>query len=86
MNITKFEVGKSYCHKNVDDMGGEYYTVIKVLARTACTVKVEFHGEVRTYRILKGPSALNRAETIAPWGQYSMCEYIKADREYTVAA
>lgn len=87
MNITKkFEVGKTYAHKSIDDMNTVYLHTIKILSRTHCTIKVEVDGGVRTLRILKGISEKYGVEWVAPWGQYSMCWYIDANDELVEAA
>jgi len=47
---------------------------IKVVSRTAKTIKALFHGELKTYRV----SIYDGVERIKPCGSYSMCPIITA--------
>jgi len=88
MNMIKFEVGRVYANTRYDDMNCKHVSEYKIISRTASTVTVELpeiaiaygFNRIRKYRILKGLSEFNGAETIAPWGQYSMCEYVYANK------
>ena len=72
-----FEVGEFYemfspCDQNCT---WEY----KVIARTSCTVTLYDGRQVKKCRISKLYTEYNKAETVFPLGQYSMCPILSAD-------
>ena len=76
--MAKFEVGKTYYTHSICD--SECVITGKVLKRTASTVTMEVKGHgTKTLRISKA-SAFFGAETVKPWGSYSMCPHLTADR------
>lgn len=74
--IKEFIVGNSYSMKSpcMHDCVWTY-TVVK---RTACTITITDGKETKTCRISKGHTAMRKAETIFPLGQYSMCPVLSA--------
>ena len=70
---TQFQVGQSYATRSICDYDCIYRFTI--LGRTAKTVKISAHGEVKTCRI----SVYNDVEQIKPFGSYSMCCILGAD-------
>ena len=76
--MKKFEVGKIY--KITSVVNHECVWSFKILKRTEKTVTIEesFEG-VKTCRISKNISEYNNAETIYPFGKYSMCPVLSAD-------
>jgi hypothetical protein len=72
---TKFIPGRSYSTRSACDH--ECIFSIEVLKRTEKTVTIRKSGDrVKTCRI----SDYDGAEMIKPWGSYSMCPIIRADR------
>jgi hypothetical protein len=77
--MKQFEVGKSYTHGWIGD--ADLFTTWKVLKRTAQTITIKHGNQVKTCRIIKGLSEMNDAECIYPYGKYSMCQTLRANRE-----
>jgi len=72
---TQFQVGRSYYTRSLCDYDCIYRHTIK--ARTAKTVTIDYNGrEVR-----RGLSVWDGVEQFKPYGSYSMCAIIRADRE-----
>lgn len=71
-----FEVGKTYTHGWIGD--SNLFTTWKVIARTATTITIQNKDEVRKCRIIKDLTEWNKAESIRPYGNYSMCPCLTA--------
>jgi hypothetical protein len=69
-----FEAGKSYATTSICD--SECLYKFTVFARTAKSVTVEVDGK----RVRRGLSVYNGIEQFKPFGSYSMCAIISADR------
>lgn len=77
--MTTFEIGKTYSMSSICDHNCIWtYTVI---ARTAQTITIEDGKQVKKCRISKQYSEYNKAETVFPLGQYSMCPILTAEKE-----
>lgn len=75
--MKKFEIGKTYTTRSICDTN--CIVSITVTARSACMITtVDEHGEVQRLRISKKLSEYRNAETVYPWGQYSMAPMISA--------
>lgn len=72
----KFEVGKTYSTRSICDTNCVISLV--VIARTAKTITANVNGEVKKLRISEKMSSFRNAETVFPWGQYSMAPMISA--------
>ena len=72
-----FEIGMSYTHGWIGD--AELFTTWTVTKRTAQTVTITNGRETKKCRIIKGLSEMRKAESIYPFGQYSMCPILSAD-------
>jgi len=68
-----FEAGKVYKTRSIVD--ADYWVTIEVVSRTAKTVKAKVSGKLKTLRVAIG---YDGAETVKPWGSYSMCPVISA--------
>ena len=74
----KFEVGKTYYTRSI--CNHDCIITGKVLKRTAATVTMDVKGRgVKTLRICT-ESAYYGCEAVKPWGTYSMCPHITAER------
>lgn len=71
--MTKFEIGKTYQTRSVCDYN--CIIAITVAKRTASTITTT---EGKTLWISKKLSGYNGAETVQPWGSYSMSPAIHA--------
>lgn len=69
-----FENGKTYFCRSICDY--DHIIEAKIISRTAKTVKAETKRGVATYRVF---DCIGN-EAIRPWGNYSMCPIISADR------
>lgn len=77
--MTKFEIGKEYSMSSICDHNCIWtYTVI---ARTAQTITITDGKQTKKCRINKMYSEYNKAETVFPLGQYSMCPILTAEKE-----
>ena len=75
--MKKFEVGKKYSMRSICDH--ECIWTYTVIARTACTITLEDErGKTRKCRVSKAHTEYNKAETVFPLGQYSMCPALSA--------
>ena len=72
-----FEIGKSYTHGWIGD--SELFTTWTVIARTAKTITIKNGNEIRKCRIIKNLTEWNKAETVLPYGDYSMRPSLSAD-------
>lgn len=75
--MKKFEIGKEYTHGWIGD--SDLFTTWKVIKRTAQTVTIENDRETKTCKIIKALSEMENAETIYPFGKYSMCPTLRAN-------
>jgi hypothetical protein len=72
---TQFQVGKTYYDRSSCDWDTIYSFTI--LARTAKTVTIKSkHGEITK----RGVRLRNDVEQFKPFGSYSMCAIVSADR------
>lgn len=76
--MTKFEVGKQY--KMSSPCMSDCVWTYEVIARTAQTITITDGKETKKCRVSKGYSEANKAETIFPLGQYSMCPILTAEK------
>lgn len=75
--MKKFEIGKTYTTRSI--CNSDCIISITVTARSACMITtIDDHGEVQRLRISKRISEYRGAETVYPWGQYSMAPMISA--------
>jgi hypothetical protein len=70
----KFETSKTYYTRSIGD--ADCIITVKVLARTAKTIKAETSRGVQTFRVAER----NGVEFVKPWGSYSMAPFVFADR------
>lgn len=70
-----FQVGKTYWTRSACDH--ECIFRVTVLKRTAKTITVDRSGKVKNLRV----AVWNDVETVKPYGTYSMCPVIGADKE-----
>ena len=70
----QFEVGKTYWDRSICD----YDCIFKftILARTAKQVTVSVHNKV----VKRGLTVFDDVEQFKPFGNYSMCAIVRADR------
>ena len=75
--MKEFEVGKTYSTRSICDHNCTIS--LTVTARTAATITtIDDRGEVQRLKIAKKVSTYRNAETVYPWGQYSMAPMIDA--------
>ena len=75
-----FEIGKTYSMSSPCDHNCIWtYTVT---ARTAQTITLSDGEITKKCRISKMYSEYNKAETVFPLGQYSMCPILTAEKEF----
>ena len=77
--MKKFEIGTKYSMSSICDHNC-IWTYI-VIARTAQTITLSDGKETKKCRINKMYSDYNKAETVFPLGQYSMCPILTAEKE-----
>lgn len=72
-----FEIGKTYYMTFIGDSN----LIIKytVIARTAKTITITDGKKTQKCRISEGRSQFNNAETVLPYGVYSMAPSLHAD-------
>lgn len=76
--MKQFEVGKTYQTTSIGNT--DCIITITVKARTAATLTViDKFGEEKKLHIIKKLSEYRNAETVRPWGNYSMCPSISAE-------
>lgn len=71
-----FETGKTYTHGWIGD--SELFTSWTVVKRTQATITITDGRETKTCRIIKGLSEIRNAESVFPFGQYSMAPILSA--------
>lgn len=72
-----FETGETYSTRSACD--SNCIISLTVISRTAKTITAEVNGEVKKLRISDKLSRYRNAETVLPWGSYSMAPMISAD-------
>lgn len=74
----KFEAGRTYRTRSI--VNSDFWVTIKVINRTAKTIRVvtQTRSEPKNLRITALPGSFDGAETVKPWGSYSMCPIIIA--------
>lgn len=75
--IKRFEIGKTYQTRSI--CNNECIISIKVTARTDKTITVIERDETKRLRINEKSTEYRKAETVYPWGHYSMAPQISAD-------
>lgn len=74
-----FEIGKTYNTRSACD--NDCIIELKVIARTAKTITVELKNEgVKKLRINKRDTEFFKAESVRPWGSFSMAPFITAEK------
>ena len=73
--MTVFQIGQTYYDRSACDH--ECIFSFTILARTAKTVTIDYQGKVSR----RGLSTYNGVEQFKPFGTYSMCAIVSADRE-----
>jgi len=78
--MIKFETGKTYRTRSP----GDHDCVLdyKIISRTAKTLKSfdKMDNQVKTYRISIWEGNWEGVEMFKPWGSYSMCPMMSADK------
>lgn len=76
-----FQIGHTYRTRSPCD----YDCIIEatVVRRTEKSVTMQLRDKVRTFRPRRLNTDNGRAEYVRPWGNYSMCPIMTADREVT---
>jgi hypothetical protein len=74
-DITKFVVGQTYATRSIGD--ADCIFSFTILARTDKTVTVEVHDK----RVRRGLNIWEGVEQFKPFGTYSMCAVIRADKD-----
>lgn len=74
--MKKFEVGKTYTHGWIGD--SSLFTTWTVIKRTAQTITITDGKETKTCRIIKAISEYRNAESVQPFGNYSMAPTLSA--------
>lgn len=72
--ITAFQVGETYATRSICDH--DCIHRFTILARTAKSVTVKVHGE----QVRRGIQVYEGTEQFKPFGTYSMCAIIGADK------
>jgi hypothetical protein len=73
--MIQFQVGKTYACRSSGDH--DCIFSFTILARTTKQITTEVHGKI----VKRGLSLWEGVETFKPFGTYSMCAVIKADKE-----
>jgi hypothetical protein len=74
MTAHKFEIGKTYATRSICDH--DCIFSFTILARTAKQVTIKVHDKV----VRRGLTEWNGVEQFKPFGNYSMCAIISADK------
>ena len=74
--MNKFETGKTYTHGWIGD--SNLFATWTVIKRTAQTVTITDGKETKTCKIIKGLSEIRNAESVYPFGKYSMSPILSA--------
>lgn len=78
-DTVKFEIGSSYEMGSVTNHETRY--IFKVVARTVKTITLSNGDEIIKCRINTAYTLRSNAETVFPFGKYSMCPILKADNK-----
>ena len=70
----QFQIGATYFDRSACDYDCVF--TFTILARTAKTVTFEHHGETKR----RGLNVYNGVEQFKPFGTYSMCTIVSADK------
>jgi hypothetical protein len=70
----QFQVGRTYATRSICD--SECIFSFAILSRTAKSVTVNVHGKT----VRRGLSLRDGVEQFKPFGNYSMCAIIRADK------
>jgi len=70
----QFQVGNTYATRSICDYDSIFS--FEILGRTAKSVTVKVHGKV----VRRGVSVYDGVEQFRPFGTYSMCAVISADK------
>ena len=70
----QFEVGKTYYARSITDYDTIFF--FDILARTAKTVTINLYGK----KVRRGIQIHDGREQFRPFGMYSMCAIISADK------
>jgi len=73
--MIQFQVGKTYATRSICD--SECVFSFTIMARTAKQVTVQVHGKT----VKRGLSLYDGVEQFKPFGNYSMCAIISADKQ-----
>jgi hypothetical protein len=73
MQMTQFQVGKTYSTRSICDY--DCIFSFTILARTAKSVTVDVNGKT----VRRGISIYDGIEEFKPYGSYSMCAIIRAN-------
>lgn len=74
--MIKFEIGRKYSVSSICDHNCVW--TFTVTARTAQTITITDGKETKKCRINKKYTEYRNAETVFPFGQYSMCPMLSA--------
>jgi hypothetical protein len=75
MDAIKFQVGKTYSTRSTCD--SECVFSFTILGRTAKTITTQVHDKT----VRRGLSLWDGVEEFKPFGTYSMCAVIRADKQ-----
>jgi hypothetical protein len=72
--MLRFIVGRTYSTRSICDHDCVF--AFTILARTAKTITTQIHGKT----VRRGLSLWNGVEQFKPYGSYSMCAVVSADK------
>lgn len=75
--MKKFEIGQKYTHGWAGD--SDLHTTWTVTKRTAQTITITDGRETKTCKIIKALSEYRNAESVYPFGKYSMSPILSAE-------
>ena len=76
--MKKFEIGKTYETRSL--CNSDCKITLTITARTDATITaINDCGELQKLRINKKLTEIREAETVLPWGRYSMAPMISAN-------
>jgi hypothetical protein len=78
-DMAKFEVGKTYYDRSICDHNCIFS--FEIISRTAKQVTIKQHGKISK----RGLTVYDGVEQFKPFGSYSMCAIVRADKELTGA-
>ena len=74
--VTKFQIGQTYYDRSACDH--ECIFTFTIISRTAKTVTFDYRGETKK----RGLNVYDGIEQFKPFGTYSMCAIVSADRRW----